>query len=339
MPRPWRLRFVGAKYHLTQRGNGGQEVFFGREDRERFLEQLDECLERNRVILYAYCLMPNHYHLFVETPMGNVQRFMQRLNTAYAMYFRYKHGRPGHCWQGRYGAKLVRGEAYILGLCRYIHLNPVKVKGWAGKPAEKVRGHLNAYEWSSYRGYAGLSRPEERIDYRWLDLMGGIGKTAKRKAYRKYVQRMACDEDAEYLKAASASGYAIGDDEYLEEVAEQLESKRMERTITGDVVWPEDKRPGIDVVEAAVLKEFGISRADLHCHGRHAGTAKAAAIELCCRLSGRTQREVGQYFGYGTDAGVCKQRQRFAVKLAADDALLSRVEKMAKRVAKSIVQV
>ena len=98
-------------------------------DYERFLEQLDHCLEKNEVVLYAYCLMPNHYHLFVDTPLGNVQRFMQTLNTAYAMYFRYKHNRPGHCWQGRYGAQLVKGDDYIAKLARYIHLNPVKVKG------------------------------------------------------------------------------------------------------------------------------------------------------------------------------------------------------------------
>ncbi len=84
MPRPWRIRYAGAKYHLTQRGNGAQGVFLCDEDYERFIEQLDYCLEKSEVVLYAYCLMPNHYHLFVETPMGNVQRFMQTLNTAYA---------------------------------------------------------------------------------------------------------------------------------------------------------------------------------------------------------------------------------------------------------------
>ena len=89
MTRPWRLRFAGAKYHVTQRGNGAQAVFLCDGDCQRFLEQLDECLEKDGITLYAYCLMPNHYHLFVATPTGNIHRFMQRLNTAYCMYFRY----------------------------------------------------------------------------------------------------------------------------------------------------------------------------------------------------------------------------------------------------------
>lgn len=103
-------------------------VFLSADDYARFMEQLDAALEADGVVLYACVLMPNHYHLFAETPMGNVQRLMQRLNTAYGMYFRFKHGRAGHCFQGRCGAKVVSEDSYILGLTRCIHLNPVKLK-------------------------------------------------------------------------------------------------------------------------------------------------------------------------------------------------------------------
>ena len=95
---------------MTSRGNGRQRIFFCDEDYSRFLEQLESALEKDGVILYAYCLMPNHYHLFMETPLGNIQKVMHRLNTAYSMYFRYKKSSPGHCLQGRYSAKLVGGE-------------------------------------------------------------------------------------------------------------------------------------------------------------------------------------------------------------------------------------
>jgi hypothetical protein len=167
--------------------------------------------------------------------------------------------------------------------------------------------------------------------------MSREGKIGKRQAYRKYVERMACQDDAEYLMAANASRYAIGAEEYLEGVAGQLKFKRAECAVTGDVVWPEDKLPGIELIESAVLKEFGVRREDLHCHGRHAGVAKAVAVELCCRLSGKSQRAVGQYFGYSTDAGVGKQRQRLAAKLAGDRKISSRVETMANAIVKSIV--
>jgi len=331
MPRPWRLRFAGAKYHLTQRGNGAQAVFLSAADYERFLEQLDHCLKANEVTLYAYCLMPNHYHLLVETPLGNVQRFMQRLNTAYAMYFRYRYNRPGHCWQGRYGAKLVKGDDYILRLTRYIHLNPVKVKACKGKsPAEAAR-RLQDWAWSSYAGYTGLKDPEKRIDYRWLDLVG------QRKAYRRYIEQMLSEDDSGFLEENAKSGYAIGTEEYRNEVAEELKQKRVERAVTGDVKWPEDRMPGIEAIEQAVMKEFGTSREDLHCHGRHAGVVKSVAVELCCRLGGAPQREVGLYFGYSTDGGVSKQRQRLA--LNTDKRLAARIEKLTKALSKYIVQV
>ena len=82
MARPWRIRYAGAKYHVTSRGNGRQRIFFGAEDYARFLCQLRSALDLDEVILYAYACMPNHTHLLVETPLGNIQKFMQRLNTA-----------------------------------------------------------------------------------------------------------------------------------------------------------------------------------------------------------------------------------------------------------------
>jgi len=326
-------------YHLTQRGNGGARVYFGDADRARFLEQLDYALEQHEIRLYAYCLMPNHYHLFVETPLGNVHRFMQGVNTAYAMYFRYKHKRPGHCWQGRYGAKLVRGDKYILGVTRYIHLNPVKGEAWEGRAREDVLKTLREYEWSSYRGHAGYSGPEERIDYRWLGLMGRGGEKKKRAKYRKYAEQMACRNDEEFLKESVLSRYAIGDDDYREEIAEQLKSKKLERAVTGDIVWPEDRRPGIEAVESAVLKELGVSKGRLHGHGRCTGWQKALAIELCCGQSGASQREVGRYFGYAGDSGISKQRKRWAELLASDKAMSSRADRLTHKILKSIVQV
>ena len=108
MPRPLRIRYDGAKYHVTARGNGRQQIFFGDEDYERFLDQLALAQEKDQVIVYAYCLMPNHYHLFVETPLGNIQRFEQRLNTAYGMYYRYKTvGRATVSKAGTAGSSLV----------------------------------------------------------------------------------------------------------------------------------------------------------------------------------------------------------------------------------------
>lgn len=328
MPRPWRIRYAGAKYHVTSRGNGREAVFCSDADRERFLEQLDDAAKKDEVVLYAYVLMPNHYHLLVETPLGNIHRFMQRLNTAYGMYFRYKHRRPGHCFQGRYGAKLAGGDDYILRLTRYIHLNPVKVKRLAASSRQEKITYLNGYEWSSYGGYAGLAEPEERTNYRWLELMSGLTRRGKSAAYRRYIEGMIDGDDNELKEAGKASGYAIGDEEFMEMARDELRSKRIERAVSGDIIWPEDKMAAIESVEKGVQDSFGITGEELRRHGRRAGLAKAVAVELCCRLTGRSQREVSRHFGYGSESAAGKQRRLIRARLADDDGLAGKMARI-----------
>ena len=142
MPRPLRLEFAGARYHVMSRGNGRSRIFHGRDYYERFAEQLAYCASTDEVVLLAYCLMPNHIHLLVETPRGNLSKFMQRLGTAYAMYYRYKHHSPGHCLQGRFKSKLVGEDDYLLGVSRYIHLNPLRVRGVKRLSVEAKREKL-----------------------------------------------------------------------------------------------------------------------------------------------------------------------------------------------------
>ena len=316
MPRPWRLSCAGAKYHLTVRGNGREAVFRKPEDYIRFMEQLDAALEADGLILYAYVLMPNHYHLFVETPMGNVSRFMQRLNTAYGMYFRFKHKRPGHCFQGRYGAKLVEGDRYILGLTRYIHLNPVKGEGMKAVAVDRKRALLRDFPHSSYCGYAGLSKPEPRIDYRWLERMGSVTERGNRQAYGRYVEGMLQEDDGQFLDETGKSRYAIGDERFREESEQALKEKRQERAVTGDVIWPEDRRPDVETVAGVAASVLGVALADIRFHGHRLGERKALAVEWCCRLSGASQRAVGQYLGYGSESAVGKARKRAQAALS-----------------------
>jgi REP element-mobilizing transposase RayT len=205
MARPWRIRYAGAKYHVTVRGNGRQAIFLDDAGRARFLEQLGEALEQDEVILYAYVLMPNHYHLFIETPLGNVPRFMQRLNTAYSLYFRYKYRRPGHCLQGRYGAKLVSGDDYLVRLTRYLHLNPVKTEAMQRRPLAERQACLAAFPWSSYRGYVTQAKAEPSVDYRWLKLMGRATMAGNRRAYARYVASMVAAQDETLLAANHAA--------------------------------------------------------------------------------------------------------------------------------------
>ena len=179
MARPLRVEFAGAIYHLTSRGNARQKVFFIDADRELFLDTLSQVVSRYGWICYAYCLMANHYHLLVETPKANLSLGMRQLNGMYTQSFNRRHNRVGHLFQGRFKAILVEKESYLLELCRYIVLNPVRVKG---------KGEIGAWKWSSYRATAGLASVPEFLSTDWILGQFGKKRAKAQKQYRAFVR-------------------------------------------------------------------------------------------------------------------------------------------------------
>jgi REP element-mobilizing transposase RayT len=326
------VRYPGAKYHVTSRGNGRARIFLCQSDYQRFLDQLAAALEADGVILYSYALLSNHIHLHLETPRGNLPRFMQRLTTAYGMYFRYKKSRPGHCFQGRYGAKVVEGDDYHLRITRYIHLNPVKTRAMATVPSEERLSQLETYPWSSYRSYVGLAPPEEILDYRWLELMGRTTAGGNQRAYRRYVNGFVVDEDDILTETMKASRYAIGDERFRERTEEGVLGVRLHKADDGDIVWPGANGVAVEYVLAVVAAHFKVSEDDLRFHGRRLGMIKAVAIELCCRFSGQTQREIARLFGYRDSSSVGKRRQALAAHLVEAPALRGHIAKLEKKI-------
>lgn len=92
MSRPLRIIYPGAYYHETSRGNEQKEIFKNRRDREKFLEYLESATERYGAVIHAYCLMNNHFHLFLETPIGNLSQIMRHIIGAYPNWARNSSG-------------------------------------------------------------------------------------------------------------------------------------------------------------------------------------------------------------------------------------------------------
>ncbi len=306
----------------------------GEEDAQRFREQLGDALAQDGVVLYAWALMPNHYHLLLETPHGNLAEFMQRLNTAYAMYFRYKRTRPGHCFQGRYGAKLVQGDDYLLRLTRYIHLNPVKTRTAQERtPEEKLR-ELKAYRWSSLAGYLDRRATEADVDYRWLDLMGCSGREACRRAYHAYIQACLTKTDPVLEEAYDQSAYAIGDKHHVREVETEISLSQRKCASPGDLKNSRlDRFTAADALSAAAAV-CGIPEHVLLGHGRKASLEKAMAIELACRQPGLTQRKIASALGFGEHA-VGKQRRRLAVRIKTDPMIGKKLDMLQRNMMRS----
>ena len=134
-------------YHLYNRGNNYNLIFFERENYLHFLRLVRRHLIEQTLDVLAYCLMPNHYHLLVQCKTDAVSRAMQRLAVAYTKAMNRRYRRVGSLFQGQFQAIEVTRDRYLYHLTRYIHLNPVK----AGMVL-----HPEDWEFSSYLDYAGL---------------------------------------------------------------------------------------------------------------------------------------------------------------------------------------
>jgi putative transposase len=126
MGRPHRLQIPGGTYHLTQRGNNGGPIFYDDHDHRRLLRLFWRIAAESGWRCYAYCLMPNHYHFVLRTAAANLAAGMHRLNGAYAHRFNSRHGRFGHVFQGRYGARVIETEMYLGAAVAYVVENPVR---------------------------------------------------------------------------------------------------------------------------------------------------------------------------------------------------------------------
>jgi putative transposase len=126
MSRSLRLKFPGALYHITSRSNGRNLNYLQDDNFELFLQVLTDVCERYKWVVHAYCLMNNHYHLLVKTPDANLNQGMRQLNGVFTQSINRKHHRVGHLFQGRYKAILIDKVTYLLELCHYIVLNPLR---------------------------------------------------------------------------------------------------------------------------------------------------------------------------------------------------------------------
>ena len=142
MVRPLRIEYAGAVYHITSRGDRREPIAQDDADRALFLAVLGQALARFDAQAWAYCLMGNHYHLVLHTRQANLSRLMRQINGVYTQAFNRRYGLTGHLFQGRFKAILVDSDSYLMEVCRYVDLNPVRA-GMVRYPQD--------YPWSSYR--------------------------------------------------------------------------------------------------------------------------------------------------------------------------------------------
>ena len=269
MPRKPRVEYAGAVYHVMSRGNHSQKVFRGDEDCGVFLETLGEACGRTGWKVHAYALMGNHYHLLLETPEPNLVVGMQWVQSTYTKRFNVAHREWGHLFQGRYKAIPVEaGGGYFSAIASYIHLNPVRIKGF-----DFDRERLVGYRWSSYPTYVGKApRPEWLSCRQVLEQLGMADTAAGRRKYAEYMagrveevrhndQPWKADETWQKIRR----GWQFGGDEFRREMLSRIEDslkKARRSSFSGGGIRERDEACA-EAWIARGMERLGVSGADL----------------------------------------------------------------------------
>ncbi|OFW57359.1 MAG: hypothetical protein A2Y75_06250 [Candidatus Solincola sediminis] len=218
MGRPLRLEFPGAFYHVVSRGNAKQAIFESDDDRRLFLGTLSRVIKRHNMILHAYCLMQNHFHLLIETPDGNLSRGMHNLNCLYCQTYNSRHDRVGHLFQGRYRAAVIDEDEYFLTVARYIVLNPVRAK---------IVTYPSGYIWSSYLDTIGARIPPAFLTVGSILKEFSEDEEKARNSYHVFILQGLDQEISYSLPDCSI----LGSSEFVDKLKDMMATKKTIREI------------------------------------------------------------------------------------------------------------
>lgn len=293
MARPLRLSFENAVYHITSRGNRREQIFYNDEDRKRFLEKINETCLKYSFVCFAYCLMDNHYHLFLQTLLPNLSEGMHYLNTSYTNWFKARHKIVGVVFQGRYKSLIVDENSYGVYLSAYIHLNPYR----AG-----IVKDLREYLWSSYLDYVDGEKTSVRLDTSLiLKHFDNDLETARRK-YEAYVIENRMMENP--LKD-SYKGIVLGGNAFIQSIKERVGKIGNKREV------PETKYLTAYTAEEIIQKvmaEFSISREEIF-NKKRGNFFRQMTLYLLKQGTSMSLKEIGELFqmDYAAVSQACKR--------------------------------
>ena len=223
MARKLRVQYPGALYHVMNRGDRREPIFKDDLDRQRFLLTLGQACDKTSWQVHAYCLMENHFHLVLETPLANLVPGMKWFLGTYTSRFNRRHKLFGHLFSGRYKALIVdgSGNGYLRTVCDYVHLNPVRAKLLTAAQS------LREFRWSSYGEY--LKAPGQRAAWLRVDrLLGEMSipqdSVAGRRRFELIMEeRRQRDEPGQWQSVER--GWCLGEETFRQELLAQMDGR------------------------------------------------------------------------------------------------------------------
>jgi len=228
MARRPRLFVANIPYHIVQRGNNKNSIFFKEEDYLFFMDVLDEAKEKYPCLIYAYCLMVNHFHLLLEPKDKKcISSLMKLVGAKYVYYVNKFYMRTGTLWEGRFKGCFVDRESYFLSCLRYIEMNPVRA-GIVSSP--------ELYRWSSYRVRA-FGEKSKIVDLDpWYLSLGAVEKT-RQLSYRHLFQEAAAERREGLIKEMTAKNGIVGSAEF---------KKTIDRLTGQEIIFRKPGRPKVE---------------------------------------------------------------------------------------------
>jgi len=326
MSRPLRIQYPDAWYHVMNRGRRGESVFLDKQDYSMFVELLKEVVDMYKVRVSAYCLIPNHYHLLLQTPGGDLARCMRHLNGIYTQRFNRAHHCDGQLFRGRYKSILVDADSYLLELVRYIHRNPLE----AGLVKE-----LNQYTWSSHKGYLSNAKKWNWLHKSFILSLFARDRREGINTYKKFVL-MESPEEINRIFSKSKFPSILGSEHFIDKVKENFFHKKRHDEI------PESRRlaPDAEKIMKAICKAFGVEESLLLSSRRGAlNEPRNVAIFLMRRLRGEKLEEIGRQFGIAKYSSVSSAIEKMKRDISVDHRLKDRVKNIEKTVYNSQQQI
>jgi len=296
-------------YHVTARGNDRREIYHDDRDRQVFLDTLGRACGQFGLVVHAYCLMPNHYHLALQTPQANLSQAMGWIQTTYTVRFNRRHGHSGHLFQGRFKAHLVEADPYARELVVYIHLNPVRPED-KRQPIPPERGTLlRDYVWSSHRAYCGYRRAKDLPRWLSLEWLWYFGRS-RSPAQRQYRLQIAASfgQCVPSPLEAVRGGLVLGSEPLWERVKDCVAKSDGQE----EILWTRraDRVRRLTMVEQMLLKE----------------TDRRIQIWARVRLAGQRPVDVASQYGFRDGSGVYRVVRRLEALKERDRSLRSKLK-------------
>jgi len=281
MPRVARVKSSESIYHIMSRSISEVNLFQNNEDKSYYLALLKRYKEKYKCSIYAYCIMDNHVHMFINPNGFDISTFMHCLNSAYVSYFNRKYKRHGHLFQGRFASTIVDSNAYAVSLSAYIHNNSKDIKGYNGME------HL--YPYSSYGIYLGI----QNDIYKLVDkefILSQFSKVPEKAVllYQQFVTDM----------KESGMSNVIDEDIVTSYIANEY---RSEKKIIARNIDP-------DILVKKVMKVMGIQSPLVlkNKYSRKDSYIRAFIVYTMRILCGYKFREICEYIGNITMSGITK---------------------------------